>query len=190
VHPLVPVLLMVLGLGLSLVVAVAPVWWPGEAVAPRPAAWDATDDGTAPGEEAAVDPGRALTLRGLAVLRRWDLRRAAAYADTDPRLLHSLYTPGSEAGRRDRALLERYAERGLVVRGVLPQIRSVALTWHRPGRLRVEVQERYPKLLVRRSAGTGEDSGVRRLGESRYRARAVELRRSADGWRVAAVERA
>jgi hypothetical protein len=190
VHPLVPVVLMVLGIALSLVVAAAPVWWPGEAVAPRPAAWDASDAGTPAREEVAVDPGRALTLRGLAVLRQWDARRAAAYADADPRLLHSLYTPGSQAGRRDRALLERYGERGLVVRGVLPQIRSVAVTSHRPGRLRVEVQERYPKLVVRKSAGTGDGPGVERLGERRYRARAVELRRSADGWRVATVERA
>jgi hypothetical protein len=136
-----------------------------------------------------VDPRRALSLRGLEVLRRWDARRAAAYAAGDPAELRALYTPACLAGSRDRTLLARYAERGLVVRGVVPQIRSVVATAPRPGRLRVEVEERYPRLVVRDAAGSGRDAAAEMLGESGYRSRAVVLQRSTGGWRVVRVER-
>jgi hypothetical protein len=129
-------------------------------------------------------------MRGLRTLRGWDARRAAAYAAADPRRLRGLYTPGSEAGRHDVALLRRYAERRLVVHGVVPQIREVAVIEHRPGLLRVAVQERYPRLVVQGTAAAGREAAVEHVGQWRYRSRAVELRRSAHGWRVASVERA
>jgi hypothetical protein len=69
------------------------------------------------------------------LLRAWDARRAEAWARGDPRLLSALYTPGSVAGRRDRAMLRAWLARGLVVRGLQTQllevreVRRAASTW-------------------------------------------------------------
>ena len=118
------------------------------------------------------------------MLRRWDARRAAAYAEADPARLRPLYTRTSAAGRRDRALLRRYADQGLVVHGLVAQIRSAEATSPSQRRLRVRVQERYPDIVVRPA---GQGAGTQPTGERRYRDRIVVLRRGAAGWRVSAV---
>src|SRR3954447_6645819 len=63
---------------------------------------------------AAKAPARPAVIEPVEILRSWDARRADAWARGDPRLLRPLYTPGSQAGRHDRAMLRAWAARGLV----------------------------------------------------------------------------
>jgi hypothetical protein len=179
---------MALGIGIAVLAASAPMWWPAGPEAPRPAAWDSppppTPSAPAQPDVEPQDPGRALAVRGLEVLRRWDALRAAAYAEADPAQLRPLYTRTSAAGRRDRALLRRYADQGLVVHGLVAQIRSAEATSPGPRRLRVRVQERYPDIVVRPA---GQGAGTQRTGQRLYRDRIVVLRRGAAGWRASAV---
>ena len=126
---------------------------------------------------ASTDPGAA----ALAVLRAWDVRRAAAWADGDAAAVGSLYTPGSDAGRGDRAMLRRYAERGLRVRGLRMQVIEVSLRSRSVGRIVLDVTDRV-------AGGVVVGPGVRtRLPTDRATRRIVVLRRVAGEWRVDAV---
>lgn len=190
-----PTLLMACGAGLAVAAALAPAWWPDEPDARSAPAVH----GSSAGEAVEIDPGRSLTLRGLAVLRRWDERRAAAYRAGAPERLAALYVPASQAGHRDRQLLLWYAERGLRVRGVVPQVRRVEVAAPSPGRLRVRVEERFPRMVVepvdtrdggRTGGRTGTERPARELaGEHDYRERVVVLRRTPEGWRVVSARR-
>lgn len=115
------------------------------------------------------------------LLRSWDARRAQAWARGDPRALRALYTPGSVAGRRDRAMLRAWRSRGLVVRGLQTQLIAVR-TLHRTAstwRLRV---------VDRLAGGIAVGAGTwRRLPGDRATARVVVLRRSGGRWQVASV---
>jgi hypothetical protein len=115
------------------------------------------------------------------VLRAWDVRRAAAWGHGNPRLLRSLYTRGSEAGRHDRAMLRAWSSRGLAVHDLRTQLlavrelRRTASTW---------------TLLVtdRLVGGVAVGSGVRRpLPRDGLSTRIVRLQLVAGEWRVAAV---
>jgi hypothetical protein len=55
-------------------------------------------------------------LRAVRVLEAWQERRARAYSSGDVAALRRLYVPGSEAGRRDCAVLAAYAARGVTLR--------------------------------------------------------------------------
>jgi hypothetical protein len=74
-------------------------------------------------------------VRAAAVLHAWDAERAQAWAAGDLRRLGRLYTRGSEAGVRDRAMLHQWLQRGLVVRDLrtqvlaLEEVRRGAGTW-------------------------------------------------------------
>lgn len=138
----------------------------------------AVRDAPAPRVEAsATDPPAAPP--PVELLRTWDARRARAWARGDPRLLRALYTPGSVAGRRDRAMLRAWAERGVVVRGLCTQLLSVReLSHHRSART----------LLVtdRLIGGVAVGAGVRRpLPQDRATTRTIRLRRWDGEWRVA-----
>lgn len=76
------------------------------------------------------------------MLRGWDLRRARAYARGDATALRRLYVPGSRAGEADVRLLEAYAGRGLVVRGLTMQLLAVRARARCPDSLRLRVTAR------------------------------------------------
>lgn len=117
----------------------------------------------------------------VAVVRAWDDARAEAWARGDPRLLATLYTPASVAGRRDRAMLRAWTARGLVARALLTQLISVrevrrtASTW--------------TLLVTDRLAGgvaVGR-AGRQPLPRDAASTRTVRLRLLGGRWRVAAV---
>jgi hypothetical protein len=113
------------------------------------------------------------------LLRSWDARRADAWARGDPRLLRTLYTPGSMAGRRDRTMLRAWAARGLVVRQLRTQLLSVRVLGHRGAAWTLVVTDRV-------AGGVAVGAGVRRrLPQDRPTTRTVRFRRWAGGWRVA-----
>jgi hypothetical protein len=115
------------------------------------------------------------------LLRAWDAARAEAWARGDPRLLSSLYTPGSAAGRRDRAMLRAWSERGLVVRDLRTQLLSVRELSHTPSTWTLRVTDRL-------AGGTAVGEGVRRpLPTDAATTRTVELRLVGGRWRIAAV---
>jgi len=78
----------------------------------------------------------------LAVLRRWDRQRAAAWAAGDRAALAALYTAGSHTGRRDVRDLERWHDRGLRVTGLHQQVAAASLRRRTPGRLVLVVTDR------------------------------------------------
>jgi hypothetical protein len=115
-------------------------------------------------------------------LRAWDAERAAAWASGDPHRLTSLYTPGSVAGRHDRAMLEAWVDRGLVVRGLRTQLLSVRELAHTPSTWTLQVTDR----LV---GGVVVGRGARRpLPRDEATTRTVRLRWVDGAWRVAAVQ--
>ena len=76
------------------------------------------------------------------MLHAWDADRAAAYARGDPGALRRLYAPGSRAGVRDQRVLQAYAERGLLVRGLRTQVLSLRVLGAGRHRLVVKVTDR------------------------------------------------
>jgi hypothetical protein len=137
----------------------------------------------APSLEAAAGkaPARPAQLESVELLRAWDAQRAKAWAEGDPSLLRPLYTPGSRAGRHDRAMLRAWRARGLVVQDLHTQLLTVrelsrsATTW---------------SLLVtdRLAGGVAVGLGVRRpLPRDEATTRTVRLRLLYGRWRVAAV---
>ena len=116
------------------------------------------------------------------VLRAWDAQRADAWARGDMRLLSTLYTRDSVAGRRDRAMLRAWLARGLVVRGLQTQLLEVREVRRTASIWRLIVTDR----LV---GGQAVGAGVRRpLPHDAPTTRTVELRRVSGSWLVSAVE--
>lgn len=155
----------------------------------------ASDDGAAPGSETRevsreVSPEvlreRRATVAALGVLRRWDDRRARAWTRGDPDLLRPLYTPASQAGRRDVSLLERYAERGWSVRGVHPHVVAAEASTRSSERVRIRVVERYPGVAVDGADGSAPGVATEPAAPGTH-VRVVSLVRSPTGWRVARV---
>jgi len=115
------------------------------------------------------------------VLRAWDEQRAEAWARGDPALLAALYAPGSRAGRRDRAMLEAWTSRGLVVRGLRTQLLEVRTVRRSPSAWTLRVTDRQ-------AGGVAVGPGVRRsLPVDAATTRTVVLHRLGGRWRVAAV---
>lgn len=86
----------------------------------------------------------------VAVLRAWDARRATAWADGDAAALAALYVPRSRAGAADLALLRRYADRGLRVRGMTMQLLAVDVRRESPDHLRLLVTDRLTGAVATR----------------------------------------
>ena len=134
----------------------------------------------------AAKPGRATAaprrrVAALAVLRAWDVRRAAAWAAGDEAALAALYTDGSAAGRRDRAMLGRYGARGLRVRGMRMQVLAGKVRSRTAGRIVLVVTDRLAHAVaVRRGTRVV-------LPRDRVTRRTIVLRRVAGEWRVAQV---
>jgi hypothetical protein len=133
----------------------------------------------------AVAPERRMEADGrvaaLGVLRAWDVRRAAAWAAGDGAALAALYTDGSAAGRRDRAMLGRYVARGLRVRGMRMQVLAGKVRSRTAGRIVLVVTDRLAHAVaVRRGTRVV-------LPRDRATRRTVVLRRVTGEWRVAQV---
>jgi hypothetical protein len=124
---------------------------------------------------------RAIQPPAIQLLRAWDERRAEAWATGDLRRLAGLYTPASVAGRRDRAMLRAWLERGLVVRGMRTQLLEV--------RERQRTATSWTLQVTDRVVGaTAVGDGLRlALPDDAATTRTVVLRRVRGRWRVAAV---
>ena len=118
----------------------------------------------------------------IAGLRAWDRARGAAWRDGDVRALRRLYTPGSPAGRTDRAMLRAYGERGLRVTGLRMQVASADVRRADAARIVMLVTDRLAGTAV--ATGT---SGVHPLPRDRWSSRRVVLVRVGERWRVARV---
>ncbi len=125
--------------------------------------------------------GRPDLVAALAVLRGWDVRRARAWAASDPGALRRLYVPGSAAGRADLRLLAAYRARQTVVRRLVTQVFDVRVLRRDSRWLRLRVVDRVAGGVVVR-AGTEAP-----LASSRPTVRVVDLRRGGAVWRVAEV---
>lgn len=136
-----------------------------------------------PGVDAETSPAvpRNRRAAALTVLRAWDVRRAAAWAAGDEAALAALYTAGSSAGRRDRAMLRRYVARGLRVRGMRMQVLA--------GEVRARTADRIVLVVTDRLAhAIAVGPRVRaELPRDRVSRRTVVLRRIVGEWRVAQV---
>lgn len=118
---------------------------------------------------------------GVAVLHRWDRARAAAWASGDVAALRALYTARSAAGRADVALLTRYLDRGLRVRGLATQVFSVTVLATGPVRVRLRVVDRLAG-----GRACARDRCVP-LPHDHADRRTITLRRSHGRWLVADV---
>lgn len=117
----------------------------------------------------------------LQVLHEWDAARAVAWEQADPVALAGLYLPGSATGAQDVAALNRYAARGVRLRGIRMQVLSARIVVKRAARMRLVVVERFA------GAQAETSRGVRALPAGRPVRRVIDLRRSAGRWLVAAV---
>lgn len=130
-------------------------------------------------KEPAGEPSRQG--RALAVLRAWDVRRAAAWARGDLTALRGLYTEGSGAGRRDVAMLRSWAGRGLRVRGMRMQVLAARVRVASGRRLVLVVTDRLASAVA---VGRGVRSVLPRDAAS---TRIVSLRLVAGEWRTSSV---
>ena len=112
-----------------------------------------------------------------------DRARARAWRRGRPALLRQVYLPSTAALRRDRSRLHAYAARGVRVRGVHLRFGSVAVVARAGRMVRLHVVDQL-------GAATALDQhGHRReLPRDRPTRHIIELRRSADGWRIATVQ--
>jgi hypothetical protein len=130
--------------------------------------------------EAAAGPAPAAP-PPVEVLRAWDAQRAEAWARGDPSLLAALYTPGSVAGRRDRAMLRAWVSRGLVVRGLRTQLLAVREVRRSRASWTLRVTDRL-------TGGVAVGPGVRRpLPVDAATTHTVVLHRLGGRWLVASV---
>jgi hypothetical protein len=164
----------------AIVVTVLPIWLAGLAAGrgpsrPRPPAVRVT---SASGVAAASAAGAS---RALAVLRRWDHRRARAWRRGDATALARIYAAGSRTGRRDVADLRRWRRRGLRVAGLRQQVSRVRLADGRRTH-----RDRVALVVTDRTVG-GVAVGVGRrtpVPQSAWATQRIALRRSGGTWRV------
>jgi hypothetical protein len=120
--------------------------------------------------------------RALAVLRRWDVRRARAWSAGDPAALGRLYVPGSRTGAHDTADLRRWVGRGLRVTGMHQQVASVVLSRRSLHRMILVVNDRTVDGIA--VCGDGRRTAVPASAWATHR---IVLRRGGGGWRVVEV---
>lgn len=131
-------------------------------------------------DDTAASNASAVDSTPLRLLREWDARRAAAYAEGSIASLRRLYVPGSGAGEVDVAMLREYVARDVRVVGMEMQILRVEVLDHRPGEWRLRVTDRLHHAVA------VTDEGRVRL--PRDRSSTHDLRLVLDGrWRVAEV---
>jgi hypothetical protein len=135
--------------------------------------------GTASGSVS--DGPRTPEARALAVLRRWDVRRARAWSAGDPAALARLYVPGSRTGAHDTADLRRWVGRGLRVTGMHAQVASVVLSRRSLHRMILRVVDRTVDGVA---VGNGRRTSVPASPWATHR---IVLRRGGGSWRVVEV---
>ncbi len=123
---------------------------------------------------------RALRVRH--VLLQLDQRRASAWQAGKPRLLRTVYSPGSKILAKDRRMLSDYRERGLRVRGVHLHFGRVHVLVHRAGVVRVRVVDRLSAVVAARPGGRALP-----LPSDQPTRHELVLRREPNGWRIAGV---
>lgn len=117
----------------------------------------------------------------LRVLHGWDARRAEAWSRGSASDLASLYLRGSDARQADRALLRRYADRGLRVVDLHRQTLAVRVLNASAVRLTVRVTDRVVDAVA---LGPG---GRVPLPHDRPSTVDITFRRLERGWVVASV---
>ncbi len=146
--------------------------------------------GCAAGESAPAEPGttqahvragagRGEVVAAARVLRSWDGRRAAAYAEGSVARLRHLYVAG--AGRADVRLLSSYLRRGLRVEEMTVQVLALDVLGHRTGSWTLRVTDRLSRAVA---VGRGTRVVLPRDAAS---TRLVRLVRLGERWRVAGV---
>ena len=132
-------------------------------------------------DPAAMSAGPMRAVRSLVVLRSWDHARATAWAQGDAAALRRLYVDGSAAGRRDVAMLRRWTDRHLRVRGMSMQVLGV--------RLRARTERRIVLDVTDRLVGAYAVGGGRRIALPADNAstRRLEFRRVDGRWLLASV---
>jgi hypothetical protein len=118
-------------------------------------------------------------VRAADVLRGWDERRAAAWAEGDAAALRDLYV--DRAGAADVRLLRRYADRGYRVEDLTTQLLAVEVLARAPGRWRLRVTDRVTSAVAVR----GEEH--RPLPRDGADTHVVTLVQAKGVWRVAAI---
>lgn len=153
---------------------------------PDPAATSQTSSGTAPQPSPGVGTAAGVRARAVerpsTVLATWDERRARAWEAGDVEALRTLYVDGSRTGRRDARMLEQWNVRGVRVGAMSTEVDRVVVRRRDTDRLVLKVTDR----LVADTADLDEGAQVR-LPDDGWSTRVVELRKGADGWRVAEV---
>lgn len=131
--------------------------------------------------------GVAGAVSSLAILRDWDRSRSRAWAAGDAQALARLYVRGSEAGARDVAMLERWSERGLRVRGMAMQVLAVELRRRTARRLVLVVTDR---LVGAEVVGAAEKGGTGEvlLPRDQESTRRLTFRRVQGRWLLAAAQ--
>jgi hypothetical protein len=138
-------------------------------------------DAREPPRRAADQATIAPRTQAVAVLADWDRRRSAAWAAGDGAALTGLYAPGSTAGRRDVAMLERWRERGLRVSGLRMQVLAVEVRERTEGRWDLLVTDRLGGGVA---VGPGTPTALPR---DEWSTRRIVLVRVAGEWRVETV---
>jgi hypothetical protein len=138
------------------------------------------------GESQAVGPaprsaGPVAAVQALEVLRDWDAARSRAWGQGNGARLRGLYVAGSTAGRRDVAMLGRWADRGLRVQGMSMQVLGVRLEVRKPRRIVLVVTDR---LVAAYALGRGRRYPLPRDNASTRR---LEFRRVDGRWLLASV---
>jgi len=118
-------------------------------------------------------------LHAVLVLRRWDARRARAYARGDVAALARLYVPGSRTGAADRAVLQGYVERGVRVIGMRSQVLGAEVRRESEDRIVVLVTD-----LVVGARAVGRDPAGWALPRDNPSTSRVVLVRQGGGWLV------
>ena len=116
------------------------------------------------------------------MLRRLDDARAAAFASGRPAALAHSYLPGSGVLRRDRAVLDAYARRGLRVHGADLRLLRVRVLARGHRRVVLRVVDRLGPATVTARAGA-----ALALPRDHPTVHRLVLRRTDPGWRIAGV---
>lgn len=131
----------------------------------------------------AVVPAASVNPSAADLLRDWDGRRAAAYADGSVAELRALYLPGSTVAEADVATMGEYLARGLRVDGMRMQVFALDVLDQQAGLLRLRVTDR----LV--GAAAVDAAGARTpLPRDLATTHEVVLREVTGQWLVEAVE--
>ncbi len=116
------------------------------------------------------------------VLTGFDLIRSEAFQQGRADLLQRVYAPGSPLLGEDRRMIDSYADRDIHIDDLRMEIVSADLVERGSRRVRLDVVDRL--LLTRVLL---PDGSVRDLPQDQPTRHTIELRLTADGWRISSV---